>query len=92
MKEKFMEMQCSDDTLAPLWERAKKGEKHLFIVDGLLMMTSTLNSFSHALVVPKQLRHNVLLAAHESLGHGGLNTTRSLINRHFTWTNMASDI
>ncbi len=92
-KEKFMEMQHSDDTLAPLWESAKKGEKHLFIVDSLLMsMTSTLNSVSHALVVPKQLRHKVLLAAHEGLGHGGLNTTRSLINRHFTWPNMASDI
>ncbi len=89
-KEKFMEMQRSDDTLAPLWERAKKGEKHLFIVDGLLMsMTSTLNSVSHAL---QQLNHKVLLAAHEGLGHGGLNTTKSLINRHFTWPNMASDI
>ncbi len=85
-RDQFVVMQKEDPTLAPLWENALTGEKHFFIVDGLLMcMTSTLNTISHALVVPQQLRHKVLLAAHEGLGHGGLNTTRSLINKHFTW-------
>lgn len=58
----------------------------------LICMTSTQNTISHALVVPQQLRKKVLIAAHEGLGHGGLNTTRSLLNRHFTWPGLAQDI
>ncbi len=58
----------------------------------LMCTTSTLNSVSHALVVPTSLRSKVLIAAHEGLGHGGVNTTRSLVNRHFTWPNLAADI
>ncbi len=30
--------------------------------------------------------------AHEGHGHGGINTTRTLINKHFTWPEMVSDI
>ncbi len=92
-KDKFVELQHNDISLAPLWEHAKKGEKHFFIVNQLLMcMTSTLTTVSHAIVVPRSLRHKVLLAAHEGLGHGGVTTTRSLINKHFTWPNLSSDI
>ncbi len=59
------------------------------MVDKLLMcLTSTQHSVSHALVVPKPLRDKVLIAAHEGLGHG----TRSLVNKHFTWPNLVSDI
>ncbi len=43
-------------------------------------------------MVPQQLRHKVLVAAHEGLGHGGVNTTRSLLNKHFTWPGLADDI
>ncbi len=92
-KDKFKKLQSTDPSLAPLWELAKKHEKSFFIVNGLLMcLTSTQNHFSHAIIVPQSLRKKVLVAAHEGLGHGGLNTTRSLINRHFSWPNMAADI
>ncbi len=92
-KQEFAALQRSDPSLTPLWEFACKGEKQFFVVDNLLMcITSTLNSVSHALVVPTSLRRKVLVAAHEGLGHGGVNTTRSLINRHFTWPNLAADI
>lgn len=92
-KDQFAELQRADETLVQLWDYARKGEKQFFIVNDLLMcMTSTLNSVSHALVVPQSLRQKVLIAAHEGLGHGGLNTTRSLVNKHFTWPNLAKDI
>ncbi len=92
-KDQFKRLQLSDQSLQPLWEHARKGEKHFFIMNGILMcMTSTLNTISHALVVPQQLRHKVLVAAHEGLGHGGVNTTRSLLNKHFTWPGLANDI
>ncbi len=92
-KDKFKELQSTDPSLAPLWELAKKHEKSFFIVNGLLMcLTSTQNHFSHAIIVPQSLRKKVFVAAHECLGHGGLNTTRSLINRHFSWPSMAADI
>lgn len=55
-------------------------------------MSDTLNHFSHALVVPTSLRKSVLLAAHDGLGHGGVNATRSLINKHFTWPNLKDDV
>ncbi len=57
-----------------------------------MCLTSTLNHFSHALVVPTSLRKSVLLAAHDGLGHGGVNATRSLINKHFTWPNLMDDV
>lgn len=34
----------------------------------------------------------MLVAAHEGLGHGGVNTTMSLLNKHFTWQGLADDI
>ncbi len=92
-KHEFASLQKADESLLPLWDLARKGEKQFFIVDNILMcITSTMNSVSHALVVPVSLRRKVLVAAHEGLGHGGVNTTRSLINKHFTWPNLASDI
>ncbi len=92
-KQEFVALQKSDASLAPLWELARKGEKQFFVVEDLLMcMTSTLNTVSHALVVPTSLRRKVLVSAHEVIGHGGVNSTRSLINRHFTWPNLASDV
>ncbi len=92
-KQEFVALQKSDASLAPLWELARKGEKQFFVVEDLLMcMTSTLNTVSHALVVPTSLRRKVLVSAHDGLGHGGVNSTRSLINRHFTWPNLASDV
>ncbi len=51
-----------------------------------------LSTVSHALVVPTSLRAIVLTATHEGLGHGGINITRSLVNKHFTWPNLAADI
>ncbi len=92
-KQDFVSMQLQDESLAPLWEFAEKGMKNFFIVDGTLMcLNSTLNSVSHALVVPTSLRPKVLIAAHQGLGHGGINTTRALINKHFTWPNLAADV
>ncbi len=92
-RDQFRELQLSDESLAPLWEHAHNNEKQFFVVNGLLMcITSTMNTVSNALVVPMDLRRNVLLAAHDGLGHGGINVTRSLINRHFTWPNMIHDI
>ncbi len=96
-KDKFVELQHNDDSLIPRWEYAKKGKKHFFIVDQLLMcMTSTLNTVPHALVVFKSLHHKVLMAAHEGLGHGGgVTITRSLItstSHGFTWLNLSADI
>ncbi len=57
-----------------------------------MCLTTTKNQFSHALLVLTSLRKDVLMAAHDGLGHGGIGATRSLINRHFTWPNMTSDI
>ncbi len=57
-----------------------------------MCLTSNQHSVSHALVVPKPLRDKVLIAAHEGLGHGGLNTIRSLVHKYFTWLNLVSDI
>ncbi len=86
-------MQVSDVTLAPLWELARRHEKQFFIVNDLLMcVSSTLNTVSSALVVPQDLRHKILVAAHDGLGHGGVNVTRTLINKHFTWPKMLNDI
>ncbi len=34
----------------------------------------------------------MLVAAHDGLGHGGIGTTRALVNRHFIWPNMKRNI
>ncbi len=92
-KDVFKQLQTHDNSLQPLWDQAHKGNKIFFIIDSLLMcLTSTLNTVSHALVVPQQLRKKVLIAAHDGLGHGGINTTRSLLNKHFTWPGLADDV
>ncbi len=73
-REQFIALQHEDQSLAQLWEFASKDQKSFFVVNGILMcLTSTLNHFSHALVVPTSLRKSVLLAAHDGLGHGGVN-------------------
>ncbi len=89
----FKQLQTHDISLQPLWDKAHKGNKQFFIIDGLLVcLTSTLNTVSHALVVPQQLRKKVLIAAHDGFGHGVINTTRSLLNKHFTWPGLADDV
>ncbi len=32
-----------------------------------------------------------MIAAHDGLGHGGTNTTRTLLNKHFTWPGLSTD-
>ncbi len=92
-RDKFIQLLKEDISLKPLWEQASKGDKAYFIVNNILMsITSTLNHHSHALLVPAPLRRSVLIAAHDSLGHGGIGATRALINKHFTWPNMKKDI
>ncbi len=89
----FMTMQKEDESLKPLWEYAHNNQKHFFIMDSILMcLTSIQNSISHALVEPQQLRKKFLVAAHEGLGHGGINSTRMLLNKHFTWPKLLDDI
>ncbi len=92
-KNKFIELQHQDPSLSHLWDLARNHEKKFFIVDGMLIcLTTTHNSVSNALVVPKDLRHKILVAAHDGLGHGGINVTRTLINRHFTWPKLLEDV
>ncbi len=80
-----MLLQRDDPLLKPLWEQAEKGNKAYFIANNILMsITTTLNHHSHALLVPTSLRHSVLVAAHDGLGHGGIGATRALINKYFT--------
>ncbi len=92
-KDVFKQLQTHDISLQPLWDQTHKGNKQFFIIDGLLMcLASTLNTVSHALVVPQQLKKKVLIAAHDGLGHGGINTTRTLLNKHFTWPGLADNV
>ncbi len=92
-KDEFLALQKSDPSLKQLWDDAHKDSNTLFIVKDLLMcLTTTSNHVSSALIVPKSLRTKVIQVAHDGHGHGGLNATRSLINPHFSWPNMASDI
>ncbi len=82
-RDKFVALQNSDPSLAPLWQHAHNNSKSFFVANDMLMhLTSTANHVSHAPVVPQELRHKVLIAAHEGLG-GGLNSTRALINKLF---------
>ncbi len=91
-REKFMQLQRVDPLLKPLWEQAEQGNKAYFIANNILMsITTTLNHHSHALV-PTSLRHSVLVAAHDGLGHGGIGATRAIINKYFTWPGMKKDI
>ena len=65
----------------------------MFIANGFLMsLTSTANHISAALVVSTVLRFKILSIAHEVYGHDGLNATRALLNKHFTWPGMMADI
>ncbi len=57
-----------------------------------MSLTSTCSQISLALVIPEGLRLKVLSVAHEGHGHGGLNSIRTLINKHFTWPGMQHDI
>ncbi len=92
-RDKFLALQKSDPSLAPLWQHAHNNDKSFFVVNDMLMcLTSTANHVSNALVVPQELRHKVLVAAHKGLGHGGVNSTRTLINKHFSWPKKAADI
>ncbi len=66
-KNKLIELQHQDPSLSHLWDLARNHEKKFFIVDGMLMcLTTTHNSVSNALVVPKDLRHKILVVT--SLG------------------------
>ncbi len=92
-KDEFLDMQKADKSLAPLWEAAKDPYNSCYVAKGFLMcLTTTCNQVSSALIVPQPLGSKVLSIAHDGLGHGGLNATRSLINKHFSWPNMAADV
>ncbi len=92
-KEQFKQLQKDDSSLAQLWDNARNRTNSMFIAkDFLMSLTSTANHISAALVVPNSLRSKVLSVAHDGHGHGGLNSTRALLNKHFTWPGMMADI
>ena len=100
--------QETDDTLTPLWEMTKSGEKRqtgkwkTYCYEthkGLLyrnFQSPKHNSGSvlKQLVVPKQLRESVMKLGHESLlsGHLGNKKTIDKILKHFHWPGILSDI
>ena len=44
------------------------------------------------MVLPILFRDNMLVAAHEGLGHCGVRNIRSIIQMHFTWPSIAKDV
>ncbi len=51
-----------------------------------MCLSTTNGRISHSIVLPNQLRPEVLTIAHNHSGHFGVGTTRALINPYFTWT------
>ncbi len=77
-KSDLIRMQTEDESIA---------------VEGVLMCLTTTNGrVAHAVVVPKSLREKVLHAAHDLLGHFGIDATRALINGNFTWPGLYEDV
>ncbi len=92
-KSDFIKLQRSDSSIAHIWSWAEQGVKRCFVVEDVLMCLSTTNGrISHSIVLPKQLRQEVLTIAHNHSGHFGVGATRALINPYFTWPGSYRDI
>ncbi len=51
-----------------------------------------MDRISHAIVVSRPVRKQVLTLAHEGSGHFGISTTRTWIDSHFTWPSLNADV
>ncbi len=92
-KKQLVEMQAKDDNLAHIREWANNGEKKCFYVDSILMcLTTNHGKSTHVVVLPQPLRNVVLKLAHNHSGHFGAGITRAIINVHFTWPGLYSDV
>ena len=92
-KKKLISLQQSDTSLSELREKANQHSSNIFYRDSLLMTILTdPGSEHHAIILPKSLRQSVLSLAHNHAGHFGVGTTKSIINHHFTWPGLHSDV
>ncbi len=57
-----------------------------------MCLTTNHGKSTHVVVLPQPLRNVVLKLAHNHSGHFGAGTTRAIINVHFTWPSLYSDV
>jgi len=68
-------------------------KKNLFLKRGVLYRKKMENEKEvHQLVLPHQLRDQVISGLHNDVGHPGIERTLGLIRQRFYWTNMAQDV
>jgi len=73
---------CQDDESKTLYEKARKTEEELHIIDGLVY-------YRNRLYVPLSRRKEITMTAHnESTLHGGVLVTTAKLEENYWWPNM----
>ena len=63
------------------------------IEDGLLYRKTRIkDQLFDAVVMPSKLQNNILMAAHENLGHMGINKTYAFLHQRYFWPGMKKQI
>jgi len=89
----LIELQTKDESLSSLRSKADDHQSKYFFHDGILMGFATIHGVDRPVVIlPTSLRPTVLQLAHSFSGHFGIGTTRNIINKIFTWPNLAHDV
>ena len=92
----LVEAQEADQSLAQLWELAKKGEQNYCVKDSILCHSSEnqLGEEVTQVVVPKQYRNQIIYLAHSSLtgGHLSVKKTSQKVLRDFYWPGVSGDV
>ena len=100
-RENLIQMQKNDKTLESSFQKSNEisnSYPKIVMRNGVLVRISNLgkniNELVNQVILPKQLRDDVLSVSHDTLlaGHLGVNKTLSRIKAHFYWPGMTGDV
>ncbi len=90
---KLITAQAQDDTLQSVRTKTLDNDSQIYYKDGILSTYASIHGVNHPIIfLPSPLRKTVLSLAHTFPGHFGKNTTKSYINKVFTWPGISGDV
>ena len=93
-RERLVEETKADSSLAAWRQLADNGEQGFCWEEDLMYQAITTHVLetAHLMVLPESFRKQVLVLAHDKLGHLGARKVKALVKQRFTWPNMGKEV
>ena len=90
--EDILKQQCNDELCNQIKQNLGLPKYQDYKLEDGLLYKGTKDQMFDAAVIPSKLQNNILIAAHENLGHMGITKTYAFMHKQYFWPGMKKQI